>query len=76
MVGFIALAIIISLMTKEVSQEIWPRALQWSDLLCKKNYRYYIKEKKNAVDAQPAMQFVQRKPFLWWKTKKDLNIRR
>lgn len=65
MVGFIALAIIISLMTKEVSQEIWPRALQWSDLLCKKNYRYYIKEKKNAVDVRPVMQSVRKKLFVW-----------
>ena len=28
-------------------------------------YRYYIKEKKNAVDVLPVMQFVRKKPFLW-----------
>ena len=34
------------------------------------------KEKKNAVDAQPVMLSVRKKLYLWWKTKKALNIHR
>lgn len=42
--------------------------------LCGRNCHYYLKRKKNAVDAQPAMQFAQKKQSLWRKMRKDLSI--
>ena len=44
--------------------------------LWKEKYQYYIKEKKNAAVARPAMPSVRKKLFLWWRMKRDLNIHR
>jgi len=45
-------------------------------LIWKEKYQYYIKEKKIVADAQPVMLSVRKKLYLWWKTKKALNIHR
>ena len=44
--------------------------------MVEKKYQYYIKERKNAVDVLPVMQFVRKKPFLWLRMKKALSTHR
>ena len=42
----------------------------------KEKYQYYIKEKKNAAVVRHVMPSARKKLYLWWKTKKALNIHR